>query len=173
MKKYMVIVGVIGISIIALGAFNLAFAQSETPPPATSPGYGYGMMGGRGGFGGMRGAWMGDEHGPYHELMVATFAEELGLTVTQIENRLESGETMWQIAEGEGLSADEFGEVMLLARQTMLDQAVENGTLTQEQADFMASRWGSRGYGLGNGDCLGYGSQGGYHHGAHGRWNIP
>jgi hypothetical protein len=95
------------------------------------------------------------------------------LTVAQIEARLDSGETMWQIAESEGLSPDGFNDMMLRARQAMLDQAVEDGTLSQEQADFMASRWGSRGYGLGVGGCLGYGSQGGYNQGPHGRWNIP
>lgn len=173
MKKFIVIAGLVGITALALGAFSLAFAQVETPPPGTNPGYGYGMMGGRGGFGGMRGSWQGDEHGPYHETMLATFAGELGLTVAQIEARLDSGETMWQIAEAEGLSTDEFSDMMLQARQAMLDQAVEDGTITQEQADFMASRWGSRGYGSGNGGCLGYGSQGGYSQGPRGRWNIP
>jgi hypothetical protein len=172
MKKYMVIVGVIGISIIALGAFNLAFAQSETPPPATSPGYGYGMMGGRGGFGGMRGAWMGDEHGPYHELMVATFAEELGLSVDLIQSRLESGESMWQIAEAEGYSAEEFTDMMLLAHEAKLNQAVDDGTLTQEQADAMGSRWQARGFGSGYGGCAGNGAQVGFHRGPM-RWNNP
>lgn len=175
MKKMVVIAGVAGLAVLVLGTFSLAFAQTETPPSAPSQGYGYGygMMGGRGGFGGMHGAWYGDEHGSYHETMLATFAEALGLTVAQIEPRLESGETMWQIAAAEGFNADEFDEVMLEARQTMLAQAVEEGTLTQGQADFMASRWGSRGFGLGYGGCQGDGIQGGYHRGPGGRWNNP
>ena len=173
MKKFIVIVGLVGLAALALGAGSLAYAQSETPPPQTYPGYGYGMMGGRGGYGGMRGAWQGDDHGPYHETMLATFAEELGLTVAQIEARLESGESMWQIAESEGMSAEEFGQMMLLARQTMLNQAVEDGTLTQEQADFMGSRWGSRGSGPGFGHCSGYGAQSGFERGSRGRWNNP
>lgn len=173
MKKFIVIAGLVGLAALALGAGSLAYAQSETPPPAPNPGYGYGMMGGRGGYGGMRGSWQGDEHGPYHETMLDTFADALGLTAVQIEARLESGESMWQIAESEGLSAEEFKEMMLLARQTMLDQAVEDGTLTQEQADFMGSRWGSRGSGQGFGGCSGFGAQSGFQSGPRGRWNNP
>ena len=173
MKKFIVVVGVVGIAALALGAFSLAFAQTEPPPPVTSPGYGYDMMGGSGGYAGMRGAWTSDEGGAYHELMVATFAEELGLTVDIIQSRLESGESMWQIAEAEGFSAEEFGDIMLLARQAMLDQTVDDGTLTQEQADIMGSRWQSRGFDPVDGDCPGYASQGGFHQGSQGRWNNP
>jgi hypothetical protein len=121
----------------------------------------------------MRGGWLSDERGTYHELMVATFAEELGLTVDIIESRLESVESMWQIAEAEGFSPEEFADMMLLARQAKLAQAVDDGTLTQEQANAMGSRGQSRGFGQGYGGCPGYASQGGFHQGSPGRWNNP
>jgi hypothetical protein len=173
MKKFIVIAGLVGIAALAVGAFSQAFAQTEPPSPSTSPGYGNGMMGGRRGYGGMSGGWLSDEGGTYHDLMVATFAEELGLTIDIIESRLESGESMWQIAEAEGFSAEEFADMMLLARQARLDQAVDDGNLTQEQADTLGSKWQSRGYGRGNGDCPGVASQGGFHQGQRGRWNNP
>ena len=56
---------------------------------------------------------------------------------------------------------------------TKNNQAVEDGTLTQEQADFMGSRWGSRGSGPGFGHCSGYGAQSGFERGSSGRWNNP
>ena len=173
MKKFILIAGVIGLAVLTLGVVSPVFAQEDTPPPTTGYGHGYGMMGGRNGYGGMRGAWQGEEHGPYHEYMLEVFSEVLGLTVDQIESRLDSGETMWQIAAAEDLSSQEFAGLMLQARQAMLDQAVADGLLSQEQADFMASRWTSRGAGAGFGNCSGYGSQSGLSRGPRGRWDTP
>ena len=165
----------VGLATLALGVSSLAYAQSETPPPAANPGYGYGygMMGGRGGYGGMRGGRLSVEQGQYHDLMVETFAGELGLTIEEVQSRLESGASMWQIAESEGLSPEEFGDMMQLARAARLDQAVDDGTLTQEQADAMGSRMQSKGFGRGYGDCTGNGPAAGFHMGPHGRWSNP
>ncbi len=173
MKKLIVLASLVGIVVLALGAVDLTFAQSETPPPFPNSGYGYGRMGGRGGYVGMRSGLSDGEAGPYHETMLETFAEELGLTVAQIQTRLEAGETMWQIAVSEGISGEEFAKIMQQARTRMLEQAVEDGSLTQEQADAMATRMQGRGFGLGYGDCHGYGFQDGFHHGPHGWWNAP
>jgi hypothetical protein len=173
MKKILVIASLVGVAVSALGIGGLAFAQSETPPPFTNPGYGHGMMGGWGGNGGMRGSWSSEEHGPYHAFMLETFADGLGLSVDQIEARLESGESMWQIAESEGVSGEEFADLMQQARAAMLEQAVEDGTLTQEQVDTMGGRWQMGGFGPGYGGCSGYSAQGGFHRGPHGRWQTP
>ena len=169
MNKMWKIIGFVGLVAIAFGATSLAYAQTESPQPY---GYGPGMMGGRGGYGGGMAA---GEIGQYHDIIMESFAEALGLTVSQLEARLENGETMWQIAGDEGLSWDEFSEIMLDARSAKLAQAVEDGTITQEQADFMNSRGQARGYGRGNGSCMGYGfgGQPGFHRGPQGRWNAP
>ena len=173
MKKLIVLASLVGIVVLAFGVVDLARAQSETPPPFPNSGYGYGRMGGRGGYGGMRGGLSDGETGLYHETMVETFADELGLTVAQIQDRLEAGETMGQIAESEGVSAEEFGDIMQHARTKMLEQAVEAGTITQEQADAIGSRMQTRGFGLGFGGCHGYGIQDGFHRGPYGGWNSP
>jgi hypothetical protein len=176
MRKIWIIVGVIGLMVLAFGATGLAYAQSETPPPATSPGYGYGMMGGRGGYGGMRGGLTNGEIGPNHEYMLDAFAEAVGLSPDEIESRLESGETMWQIIEAEGLSIEEFGEIMSSARSNAIQQALEDATLTQEQANFIALRMtqmGAGGFGPGFGDCMEDGTFGGNQHGRQGRRNAP
>ncbi len=176
MKKIWIIAGVVGITVLALGAAGLAYAQSETPDPVPGPGYGYGMMGGRGGYGGMRGGWTTGEEGPHHETMIEAFAEAFGLSPDEIETRLASGETMWQIVEAEGVSLEDFGEFMSSVRSNVIEQALEDGTLTQEQADFMAQHMlqrGAGGFGPGFGDCMGDGTDGGYHHGRQGWRNTP
>lgn len=173
MKKFIVIAGFVVVAVLALGAGNLAFAQSETPPPYPNQGYGYGRMGGRGGYGGMWSGLADGETGPYHEFMLENFAEGLELTAAQIQNRLEAGETMWQIAESEGLSSEDFRDLMQQARTAMLDQAVEDGFLTLEQADLMQNRMNWGGQWSGYGDCHGYGVQEGFHRGHHGWWNSP
>lgn len=172
MNKFWKVASLIGLAVLVLGSASLVYAQTETPEPYAGQGYGRGMMGG----GGRYGSGMAyGEIGLYHDAMVESFAEALGLTASQLEARLDSGETMWQIAEAEGKSWEEFSSIMQAARTNALDQAVENGTITQEQADFMNSRGLARGYGHGSNDCMGleYGSQQGLSRGSRGRWNTP
>ena len=172
MKKLLIIVGVLGTTLLALGAMGLAFAQTESPQPFTNPGYGHGMMGGRGRYGG---GMVYGEVGLYHEVIHESFAETLGITAEQLEARLEGGEMMWQIVEAEGATWEEFITLMQQARSTMLEQAVEEGTMSQEQADFMNSRLQGRGFGQGYGGCMSSddGNHQGYHRGPQGRWNAP
>ncbi len=174
MRKSWIIVGVVGIAVLALGAAGLAYAQSDTPP-VTNPGYGPEMMGDRGSYVGMRGELAIGEDGPYHELMLESFAEALGIAVDQVEARLDSGEMMWQIAEAAGISEEEFLEIMQQGRKTMVEQAFEDGKLSQEQADFMGPRWQEGGFGGGYEGCMGYGysSEEGYQQVPQGRWNAP
>ncbi|UCD98760.1 MAG: hypothetical protein JSV42_17725 [Chloroflexota bacterium] len=173
MKRNLLIVGALGIAVLTLGLAGLAFAQSETQPPFQDPAFGPGMMGGWRGFGGMHGNWSEGQEGPYHDLMIEAFAEALGLSPEEVQNRHNSGEMMWQIAQSEGFSSAEFNALMLKARSEMLSKAVEDGLLTQEQADYMQNRMQGGGYGSGYGGCGGYGFQSGFHGGHHGWWNSP
>lgn len=174
MNKIWKVVSLIGLVALAFGATSVAFAQSETPQPYNNPGYGRGMMGGKGRYGG--GMTYG-EVGLYHNTMVEIFAETLGLSASQLEARMEGGETMWQIVESEGTTWDEFFAIMNDARSAMLDQAVEDGTMSPEQAEFMNSRGQARSYGQGrgNGGCMGYenGDPQGIQRRPQGRWNAP
>lgn len=170
MKNIFFIVGVVGIVALAFGVGSLAYAQSGSPPPVPNPGYGPGMMGG---WGGHHTGWISGEEGPYHEAMLESFADMLGIGVDELQVRIESGESMWQIAESEGFSVEEVGEMMRQARVSKIEQAIEDGTLTQDQVDSMGNRWQAGGFGPGYGDCLGYGVEEGFHRGPHGRWNSP
>jgi hypothetical protein len=110
------------------------------------------MMGGRGGMMGYR--ENDDREGPLHDKMVAAFAEKLGLPATDLEARLDKGETMYQVAESQGITSEKFVTMMTEVRGQVLDQAVKDGTLTQEQADWMKQRGVGMGRGFRDqGDC--------------------
>jgi len=149
MKKWIII----GISVIALASLagfawvGVAFAQSQTPPFSNHP---YGMMGGYG----MMGS---DGYGPMHDSMVTALADAVNLTPDEVQSRLDNGETPWQIAQSQGLTEEQAQQVVLDAHDKALDQAVESGLLTQEQADWMDSHMESMwsGSGAGYGGCHG------------------
>jgi len=126
------------------------FAQ---PPIYYQRGYAPGMMGGtRGGLMGGPGlGWMAD----YRDEMETAIAEGLGLTEEEFEARLADGETPWQIAQDQGISAEDFRAILRDARASVIAQAVEDGVITQEQADRILSRMERGGFpvGPGWGDC--------------------
>jgi hypothetical protein len=154
MKKFVIGIAILAVLAVALATYGYVQAQSSTPPSPT-PGYGQGgMFGGRGARGGMMGGQVGnvDLDGPLHDAMIDTFAAKLGISVEDLNARLTNGETMAQIASEKGLSAAQFQTLMQDARSQALDQAVKDGTLTQEQADWMKQRGaGMFGNGTGRG----------------------
>jgi hypothetical protein len=171
MKKVMLVIVGILMLFMAFGAAGLAFAQSQTPPeqtPPWGPNQGGGMMGHFG-----AAMMRGTGYGPMHEYMEQALADKLGLTEEEIEEKLAAGETMWSIAQAQGLTDQEISDLMLAARDEGLKAAVAAGTLSQEQADWMSQHMQQmRGQGMGAGGCAGGGM-----HGARqgmGRWfNQP
>lgn len=168
MKKLVVVLVVAAVFVVALGTAGFVYAQTPTPQgSANGTGNGFGMMNGRGGRGGMmsgQNAVAGNQDGLLHDEMIAAYAQKLGISVDELNTRLAKGETMAQIATSKGLTADQFRTLMADARSLAIEQAVKNGTLTQEQADWMNQRGagmanggrGMRGNGLGrnsNLDC--------------------
>lgn len=144
MKKVLIGFTVLSIVAVTLGFAGYVYAQAQTPPTPDYP-YGSGMMGGYGykmmGYGhGMMGygmiGWDGEE-GPMHEAMVEVLSEALGLPAEAVEARHDAGETLWQIAEAEGLNAEEIRELMFTAHDAALKEVVEDGWLTPEQAEWM------------------------------------
>jgi hypothetical protein len=142
MKK--ILIGA-AIALVVFGVFGAAgyvYAQATTPAAANP---GYGVMGGRGGMMGDRSGMMGNrtnenKDGYMHDEMVAAFAEKLGMSATDLGARLDKGETMYQVAESKGITGDQFTTLMTEARTQALDLAVKNGSITQEQADWMKQR---------------------------------
>ena len=83
---------------------------------------------------------MNGQDGLLHDEMTAAYAAKLGISATDLEARLNKGETMAQIAYSKGLTADQFTKMMTEARTQAIDQAVKDGKLTQEGADWMKQR---------------------------------
>ncbi len=144
------VVAAIAIIAVAMAVPSLAFAQGPADPgnPGASTGPG-GIMGKGGGNG-----WMAQ----YRDEMHAAIAKALGLSVEEFEAALASGQTVWQIAEAQGVSVEALQSAMQTAHADILAQAVADGTLTQEQADAMLARMnahiaqgGRWGMGRGNG----------------------
>jgi hypothetical protein len=166
-KIYAILMAVI-IAMATLAVAGYAYAQTQSPPNLPGP-FGPGLMGPGMRGGGMMGRW-GDSqtrtHGPLHKYMLRAFAAKLGLTSDEIQAQLDAGETMWTIASAQGISQEDFSAWMTEARTQALAQAVADGVLTQEQAEWMGQRMQrihANGYGLGN--CPMQGGKAG------GRWN--
>jgi hypothetical protein len=171
-KKLAVVVGALAlITVIGVVAAGAAFAQTAAPTPApnaapTTPFEGRGM--GRGfGLGGP-GSWANFD----------AMATALNLTPTQLFEALHSGKTLDEIAKTQGVDLAKVQEATNAARiQVMKDkvaQAVKDGKMTQEQADWLLQglekgytgkgRDGEFGFGrgpMGQGGMRGHGNWGG------------
>ena len=143
MKKWLTLAGIAVLTVLAVATVVSAQTPQQTPQPF-GQGFGQGMMG-RGqqagiGRGAMMGGQVDGDEGPMHDGMVAYFAEKLDLSADVVEGRLDAGETMWQIAELQGMAAADFTALMQDARNAGVDAAVQAGLMTQERADWMNQR---------------------------------
>ena len=165
MKKGILIGGVVLTVVIAFGIASYGYAQSQyiaNSSVTLGQGYGPGMIERQGGRGRMMGAGQAGGYGPLHEYMEAAVAEEFGITVEEVEDLHEQGRTMWEYAQEQGLTSEQFQEKMVAARTSALEQAVAAGVITQAQADWMLERMGRMFQGgAGFGSCNGTGRFGG------------
>lgn len=157
MKKIILIAAVVLVAALATAGF--VYAQTPTPTgPGQVPGWMQTMhnqmMGG--GFAGMS---------VMHNAMTQALADKLSISVDELNQQLNSGQTMWQIAESKGWTQEQFQTWMVETHKATLNQLVADGKLTQAQADWMNSHMSqmiANGYGYGNsqgaGGCPGMGS---------------
>jgi hypothetical protein len=125
---------------------------------------GYGMRGGRGGWG------MQDSS------LVAVTAQVLDLTTQQVIVELSDGITIAQLALNHGADPQDIIDAFLAEREAALQEAVAQNLITQQQADLMLDHmaeqvaehinepWTAGGYGpgvMGKGGCGGGGWNGG------------
>jgi len=143
-KNILLIIAGMLLGAIVLGVAGYAFAQTQTPPTPWGPG----MMNGRGGMMGGAGT------GVLHDYMLKAWAEAFDMSVDDLQARLNQGATMGTIAQEKGLSQEAFFQMMAGVRTKAIQQAVADGVISQQQADWMLSRMnhmGRGGFGFGNG----------------------
>lgn len=147
------------IAFLAIGAVvglasGVAFAQddTQTTPEATSPvPWGKGMR------------------GPGGEVGLEAAAQALGMTSEELSNQLWAGKTLADLAAEKGIDLATLRSTVETAIQnaratemrTAIEQAVSDGTITQEHADWLLEGL-EKGF-LTNGFGLGHGMRGGHH----------
>ena len=122
------IVGLLVVGVLAAVMVGSALAQEPTPPDSADRPFAGWDRGGFGHFGGDR--WT----------MFDAAAEALGLTPEELFAELHSGKSLAEVAEAQGVDTETLQDAMQAARVEAIQQAVEDGTLTQEQADRILER---------------------------------
>lgn len=130
MKKLMVSLIVVGVIAASLGTATVVSAQSETPQPY------FGQNGG-GRYGYQVNSDLYEQDEVLHDLMMEAWSAELGISVDELNVRLDGGESLSQIALSAGLSLDEFWALSDSIRAAAAEQALTDGMITQEQADLI------------------------------------
>lgn len=145
-------VGILGLLIfgaLAVALTGSALAQEDTPEPESGvvPGFRGGFSRGYGGGVGLEAA-----------------AETLGMTTEELSNRLWAGETLADLADEAGVDLQDLRDAVeaaqVEAKREAIEQAVEEGSLTRDHADWLLE-------GLENGYIQGFG-RGGFGHGGFG-----
>ena len=118
--------------LVVLVGVSVVSAQEPTPPASPEEHGGPGFFGRRGGFFGARGgSWT----------MFDTAADALGLTPVELFTELHDGKSLEDVAEAQGVDLEDVQDTIqaagLEARKEAIEQAVEDGKLSQEQADWM------------------------------------
>lgn len=160
MKKFAIASVVIAALAVFLMSAAPVYAQAPAPftPPTTPGGYGRGGQMGAPIASGMNGiAATGD--GLLHDTVINVYAGKLGLSVEELNARLEAGENLVQLAYAQGLTVEEINAMMTEARNQGFDQAVIDGSVTQSQADWAQTR-GNRGAGMRGAGMSGVGPTG-------------
>jgi hypothetical protein len=154
MKTSTLVLMVVAVAALAVfGTVTAVSAQGPIQNDNLTQGFG-----GRGG--GMRGIGnQGEiENEEVHALMMDAYAEALGIPATEIDSRLEAGETFSQIALSTGLTFEEFWALKSQVKADVAAEALAQGFITQAEADLMqqaalrqGTRGGMRGSGFGTG----------------------
>ena len=111
-----------------------------------------------------------------YDYVESVLKDKLGMTDEEITAGLNSGKTMYDLAEEKGMTEDQFKAALLEERNKAVDKAVADGTITNEEGDSLketlknnldtctgipGQRIGKNGAGRGNGQGTGHMSGGG------------
>jgi hypothetical protein len=148
-KKYLILIGGLLAALLVVGVVGATSVFAQGPD---NPGFGI-MMNGRGPMGGGHGFGLGDEE-------LAAAADALGMTTDEVKSALQDGKTLQDLADEAGVDIEDVHAAIQAVHETemreRIAQAVEDGTMTQTQANWMLE-------GIGNGYMMG--GPGGFGHG--------
>ena len=162
LKKLIVGIGtLVTVGVLALFTVGSVFAQAPTPPTPDAP---FGNAWGRV----CSGAGVVSE----------AISSLLGMTPEEIYAERSEGKTLSDLAEEKGITDQQLIDAMLAGRKEAVNQAVTDGRLTQEQADWMLKKMETLAplmienpFGPGG---MGGMRQGGYgHRGGASHWDTP
>jgi hypothetical protein len=122
-NKISVLIGGLLVALLVIGVIGATNAYAQSPA-STFP-HGRGPGGGRGlGLAGLQAA-----------------AEALDMTTDELITALQSGKTLEQLAEEAGVDLQDVQDAIQAAREVeireQIEQAVSDGTITQEKADWL------------------------------------
>lgn len=136
MKKFVFTMIIFAAVVVAFGTVGVAYAKGPNQVAGTANGW----TSGNSSRNGMGVGYAINSEGILHDYLIAGYSEALGISVTDLEARLDNGETMAQIALSQGLTFEQFRTLMVDVRNQAIGEATNDGVLTQAQADWMTQR---------------------------------
>jgi hypothetical protein len=123
-NKMSVLIGGLLVALLVIGVIGATNAYAQSPSSA--------LLHGRG---------PGDGRGPLGGAGLEAAADALGMTTDELTAALQSGKTLEQVAEEAGVDFADVQAAVQAARATemrdRIQQAVDDGTITQENADWL------------------------------------
>jgi hypothetical protein len=142
-KTIKIVVGIVGGVIVialligaALFGVHAVAAQDGNPTAPNGPAAGWGPHGPHPRIAGL-GEFM-------HESVEEAQAQALGMTDAELHDAILSGKTIRDLVEEKGIDPETFRTTMQTAHKDALQQAVEKGLITQEEADMILQHMENR-----------------------------
>jgi hypothetical protein len=147
-----VVVALLVVAALVMALGSTAMAQEDDTTPEPKP------------FGWGRGFGHGFGHGVGGQVGLEAAAEALGMTADELSTQLWGGNSLADLADEAGVDLqavqDAVNAALEQAQRDAIEQAVTDGTLTREHADWLLDGldqgfWGGT-------DCHGFGGHGGF-----------
>lgn len=134
-KRLTLLSGAALVALLVVGLIGATAVFAQEPTPESEVPFGRHHGGDRGGFGhgmfGFGGQWT----------MFDAAAEALGLTPGELFTELHAGKSLADVAEAQDIEIEAVQEALQAARveamRQRIEQAVEDGNMSQEQADWL------------------------------------